>query len=90
MNNNRVSQLKRRKTFRDASTMTMNDVVYSFECQYRLKALEFIRLYLENTHEDFCRYLIENEHLSLTKISHISQIIQQFLFISNQSLTNSC
>ena len=69
--------------------MTTVDSIDQSDRRCRLKALEFIRLYLESTEEDFCQHLIENEHLSLEKTFLISRIIQQFLFISNQSMKDS-
>lgn len=47
----------------------------------RLKALKFIRIFIENNKEDFFKYLINEEHLCGQKTLAIYQIIEQFLKI---------
>ncbi len=83
-------------THEDASTMTNTDQMFcqttsctSFITQSenarRLKALEFIRIFIENNKEDFFKYLINEEHLCQQKTLAIYQIIKQFLKIVYQS-----
>jgi UDP-3-O-[3-hydroxymyristoyl] glucosamine N-acyltransferase len=84
------------KTHKDASTMTNTDQnscqttsCVSFMTQSenarRLKALEFIRIFIEKSKEDFCKYLIHEEHLCQQKTLAIYQMIKQFLSIVYQS-----
>lgn len=72
-----LEEFSTRRISQDASTMTDTDSID----QSRLKALEFIRLFLEKPEDDFCHYLIKNEQFSPTKSSMIYQMIQQYLFI---------
>ncbi len=83
-------------THQDASTMTNtdhmcrsitsgSDLVTQSENARRLKALEFIRIFLENNEEDFCNYLINEEHLCQRKSFAIYQMIKQFLKVVYQS-----
>ena len=76
-------------THQDVSTMTNRtfcaDIVSQSENTRRLKALEFIRLFLENNEEDFCQYLINEEHLCQRKTHAIYQAIKQFLKVIYQS-----
>jgi UDP-3-O-[3-hydroxymyristoyl] glucosamine N-acyltransferase len=83
-------------TYEDASTMTNIDQIChqttpcaSFITQSenarRLKALEFIRIFIEKNKEDFCKYLIDEEHLCQQKTLAIYQMIKQFLKFVYQS-----
>ncbi len=80
------------KTHKDASTMTNSCQITSCvsfmtqsENARRLKALEFIRIFIEKSKEDFCKYLIHEEHLCEQKTLAIYQMIKQFLRIVYQS-----
>jgi hypothetical protein len=61
------------------------DLVSQSENVRRLKALEYIRIFLENNEDDFCRYLINEEHLCQRKTFAIYQMIKQFLKVIYQS-----
>ena len=76
-------QLSTKRSSQDASTMTNTgtDSIDQSERLSRLKSLELIRLFLERTEDDFCQYLIEQEHFSRAKSLTIYQMIKQFLFI---------
>jgi len=50
-----------------------------------LKALEFIRIFIEKNKEDFFKYLINEEHLCQQKTLTIYEIIKQFLEVVYQS-----
>lgn len=49
------------------------------EHRRRLKALEFIRLFLEMTEEEFLDHLIHHEHLCQEKVAAIYRMIETFL-----------
>ncbi len=76
-------------THQDVSTManrtSCTDLVSQSENVRRLKALQFIRIFLENNEEDFCKYLINEEHLCQRKTHAIYQVIKQFLKVTYQS-----
>ncbi|CAF4892205.1 unnamed protein product, partial [Rotaria magnacalcarata] len=83
-------------THEDASTMTYTDhmchqlaACASFMSQTenvrRLKALQYIRLFIEMCKEDFFNYLINEEHLCQQKTSTIYRIIKEFLTAIYQS-----
>ncbi|CAF1068977.1 unnamed protein product [Rotaria sordida] len=81
-------------THEDASTNTdhiYNQIISctSFITQNenvcRLKALEYIRIYLEMNKEEFFNYLINEEHLCQQKTLAIYQMIKQFLKAIYQS-----
>lgn len=83
-------------TYEDASTMTNTNQLLEqtrtcrdFSRQSknirRLKALEFIRIFIENNREDFFKYLIDKEQLCEEKTLAIYQIIEQFLQTIYQS-----
>ncbi|CAF4377255.1 unnamed protein product [Rotaria sp. Silwood2] len=83
-------------THEDASTMTNTDHIChpitscaSFITQNenvrRLKALEYIRIFLEMNKEEFFNYLINEEHLCQQKTLAIYQMIRQFLKVIYQS-----
>ncbi|CAF0875315.1 unnamed protein product [Adineta steineri] len=80
------------RTHEDVSTMTdinqncchdtfcINFMTQS-ENKRRLKALEFIRIFIEMNENDFCQHLIIKEHLCQQKTLAIYEIIKQFLNI---------
>jgi hypothetical protein len=84
------------KIHEDASTMTNTDqicrrttscasLITESENSRRLKALEFIRLFIQMSKEDFFKYLINEEHLCQQKTLAIYQMIKQFLKVIYQS-----
>ncbi|UJR14584.1 hypothetical protein I4U23_001579 [Adineta vaga] len=81
-----------KKASEDVSTMTTNDLnccqqtscfslMTQSENTRRLKALEFIRLFMEKNKEEFCHYLINEERLCQRKTLAIYQMIKEFLKI---------
>lgn len=83
-------------TYEDASTMTNSEHMYhqltscvSFMAQTenvrRLKALEYIRVFIDKDKEEFLNYLMNKEHLCEQKTTAIYQIINQFLVTVYQS-----
>ncbi len=90
------STTKTNITHEDASTMTNTDQIYrqatsctslitQSENARRLKALKFIRIFIEKEKEDFFEYLINEEHLCQQKTFAIYQMIKQFLKVVYQS-----
>lgn len=90
------STTKTNITHEDASTMTNTDQMYrqatsctslitQSENERRLKALKFIRIFIEKEKEDFFEYLINEEHLCQQKTFAIYQMIKQFLKVVYQS-----
>ncbi len=91
-----IESAKTNITHEDASIMTNSDQMFRQETSRtslttqsentrRLKALKFIRIFIENTKEDFFKYLINEEHLCQQKTSVIYQMIKQFLRVVYQS-----
>ena len=85
-------QSTRNRTHEDASTMTNTDQITSctsFRTQTenarRMKALEYIRIFIEMDKDDFFKYLINEEHLCQQKTLAIYEIIKQFLKVIFQS-----
>ncbi|CAF3575734.1 unnamed protein product [Rotaria sp. Silwood1] len=83
-------------TYEDASTMTNIDhmchqitscasFITQNENVRRLKALEYIRIFLEMNKEEFFNYLINEEHLCQQKTLTIYQMIKLFLKTIYQS-----
>ncbi|CAF1449891.1 unnamed protein product, partial [Rotaria sp. Silwood1] len=83
-------------TYEDASTMTNIDhmchqitscasFITQNENVRRLKALEYIRIFLEMNKEEFFNYLINEEHLCQQKTLTIYQMIKLFLKAIYQS-----
>jgi len=68
----------------DEMTSCTNFITQS-ENERRLKALEFIRIFIEKNKEDFFKYLINEEHLCQQKTLTIYEIIKQFLKVVYQS-----
>jgi hypothetical protein len=62
-----------------------NNFITQSENERRLKALEFIRIFIEKDKEDFFKYLINEEHLCQQKTLTIYEIIKQFLKVVYQS-----
>jgi UDP-3-O-[3-hydroxymyristoyl] glucosamine N-acyltransferase len=90
------STITTNRTHGDASTMTNTDqmcrqttsctsFIAQSENERRLKALEFIRIFIEKNEEDFCEYLINEEHLCQPKTLAIYQMIKQFLKVVYQA-----
>ena len=84
------------RRYQDASTMTHTDqvcrkitscisLITQTENERRLKALEYIRMFIETNKEDFLKYLIDQEHLCQQKTQAIYQIIKQFLKVISQT-----
>lgn len=80
----------------DASTMTSLDsfcnaptscldLMSQSENARRLKALDFIRVFLSTSKHEFCRHLIDDEHLCKRKTLAIYEMIQQFLHFACRS-----
>jgi UDP-3-O-[3-hydroxymyristoyl] glucosamine N-acyltransferase len=67
------------------STTSCASFITQSENARRLKALEFIRIFIEKNSEDFCKYLINEEHLCQQKTLAIYQMIKQFLKVVYQS-----